>query len=247
MASSAAVNGSMPSVSSSRATSTAKPSESKPESSSTRSSRSGASVLPCSRAICFIRSIMVNFMLIVLWPTVSSPAADIFAQDYNQVHDATVVNANGLFRSGNPLPTDRRCRYCRRGCATRPRVPEPHATVLVGRASPAGAARAAAGFPEIWLPSRKRRSSRRRAAVDLLDASRRRPARDPMQSVELVRRARLPRLRDAPGIAGTRRQGRHLYQRLGGAAHLADHRGAGFFALLRRRLRRSADVERPVR
>jgi hypothetical protein len=50
---------------------------------------------------------MVNFMLIVVWPTVSSPAADIFAQDYNQVHDATVVNANGLFRSGNPLPTDR--------------------------------------------------------------------------------------------------------------------------------------------
>jgi hypothetical protein len=77
---------------------------------------------------------MVNFMLIVAWPTVSSPEADIFAQDYNQVHDATVVNANGLFRSGNSLPTDRRSRHCRRRRVARPRISEPHAAVLVGRA-----------------------------------------------------------------------------------------------------------------
>ena len=190
---------------------------------------------------------MVNFMLIVVWPTVSSPALGIFAQDYNQVHDATVVNANGQFRSGNPLPSDRRRRYCRRRSPPRPRVPEPHAAVLVGRAGAAGAARAAARFPEIWLPSRKRQRCRRRAAADLFDHARSRPARDPMQSVQLVCRARLPCLRDAPGVAGARRQGRHLYERLRGAAHLADHRGARFFALLRRRLRRSADAERPVR
>ena len=45
---------------------------------------------------------------------------------------------------------------------------------------------------------------RRRDAVDLLDDARRRPVCDPLQSVELVRRAGLPRLRDAAGVASAR-------------------------------------------
>src|ERR1043166_3926328 len=62
--SSARVNGSKPSLSSSRATSTAKQSESKPESSNTRSSDNGARLLCCSSATFSISDIIVNFIVI---------------------------------------------------------------------------------------------------------------------------------------------------------------------------------------
>src|SRR5215475_14672144 len=63
VASSARVNGSKQSLSSSRATSTAKQSESKPESSSTSSSDKGTSVLCCSSATFCISDIIVNFIV----------------------------------------------------------------------------------------------------------------------------------------------------------------------------------------
>ena len=180
---------------------------------------------------------MVNFMRHCCQAYCLFTPAPVYSRnDYDQVHDSDVVNANGFFRTGNPLPTDRRRRYCRRRRTARPRLPEPQPTILATRAGPAGATRAAAricrNMVTFWKPAACRSARILLICSTMPDGDTLATA---MQSFELVCRARFPRLCAAPGVAGAAPQRRHLSECLGGAAYLADHRGAGLFALLRRR------------